>query len=60
MSDYRDTVIERQLSHRTTRKRSGKTEWETYLLERAIEFWHRSLPMIPCTVWQEIPGNGGE
>jgi hypothetical protein len=56
-SDYRDTVIERQLSRRTTRKRSIKTEWETYLLERAIEFWHTKLADDPM---HRVAGDSGK
>ena len=48
--DYRERITERQLSRRTTRSRNAKAEsrgakaeWETYLLELAVEFWHAKL-----------------
>jgi hypothetical protein len=45
-SDYRHTVIERQLSRRTTRRKQGM-KWHSYLLELAVEFWHVKLVNNP-------------
>jgi hypothetical protein len=55
-SHYRDTIIERQLSRRTRRRLSSKTEWETYLLELAIGFWHTKLADDPM---HRVAGDSG-
>ena len=53
--DYRMTIIESQLSRRTARRNMGaKGEWETYLLERAVEFWHKKLKSNPL---QQVAGD---
>jgi hypothetical protein len=44
--DHRESIFEHQLSRRTTRPR-GKTEWQNFLLENAVEFWHKKLANNP-------------
>ena len=46
--DYSETVTERQLSRRTTRRRGARAEWENYLLESAVEFLHVKLANDPA------------
>jgi len=45
--DYTETIIERQLSRRRKRKQGAKAEWENYLLESAVEYWHVKLANNP-------------